>query len=291
MRHLLLAAALALPTLSSARPPGHVRYTTLTVTPPSGGGRIVGENIDCGEGRTQCSAQVNVYGGALLHRFPADGTAFAGWSGDCSGTGNSCTVLMQDRPRKVSAAFNTVTVTIDPGPAFYVQGWTRADFDARDFSKKVVDCGYDGFMTKVVGTLCAPKLLKGTTIVLQKTAGLASENYARSWWTGACKESGNGTACELTPDADLSAAVVYAGQIKITPPANGKISTLGHTCPGDCTFLFDRNVVTAGLTFTATPDPGYAVDWSRSPCTRVDGNVCGLANADDTSLTASFKKL
>lgn len=142
-----------------------------------------------------------------------------------------------------------------------------------------------------MGKLCAPKLLKGTTVVLQKSAGMVSENYARSWWTGACQESGNGTACELTPTEDLSAAVIYAGQIKITPPANGKISTLGHTCPGDCTFLFDRNVVTSGLTFTAAPDPGYAVDWSKSPCTRVDGNTCGLATADDTSLTATFKKL
>lgn len=287
----LLLAALLLPAPAAARPPGHVRYTTLTVTPPAGGGRIVGENIDCGEGRTQCTAQVNVYGSVLLHRFPAGPTAFDGWSGDCSGTGDSCSFLVQDRARKVSAAFKTVTLRVSPGDGFYVMGWKREDFDARDFSDKVVDCGYDGFQTKAVGTLCAPQLLKGTTVVLQKTAGQASEGYSRSWWTGACAASGNGTACELTPLEDAATGVLYALQVKVTPAANGKISVLGRTCPGECVFIHPRNDIPGGLTFTAVPDPGYAADWSGAPCNFVDGNTCRLATADDTALTAKFKKL
>lgn len=51
-----------------------------------------------------------------LAAVPAPGSLFAGWAGDCQGTG-PCTLKM-DRPRTVEARFNTLQAAPPPTPSF-----------------------------------------------------------------------------------------------------------------------------------------------------------------------------
>ncbi len=80
---------------------------TLSVTKDgTGSGTVTGDKggIDCGP---LCSAQITAGNEVTLTATPAAGSAFAGWSGDCSGTG-SCTVDM-GAARSVGADFTAVT--------------------------------------------------------------------------------------------------------------------------------------------------------------------------------------
>jgi len=75
---------------------------TLTVSKSgSGSGTVTGPGINCG---TDCSESYTAGTNVTLTATPASGSYFAGWSGDCSGTG-SCTLTMNSN-KSVTATFN-----------------------------------------------------------------------------------------------------------------------------------------------------------------------------------------
>jgi uncharacterized repeat protein (TIGR02543 family) len=71
---------------------------TSTITSDVGG-------INCG---TTCNANINNGTLVTLTAAPTSGIAFAGWSGNCSGMNNTCTITM-DAAKAVTATFNSVT--------------------------------------------------------------------------------------------------------------------------------------------------------------------------------------
>jgi uncharacterized repeat protein (TIGR02543 family) len=85
----------------------------LTVSKAGTGGGGVSSSpagISCG---TSCQASFDTGTGVTLTATPDASSVFTGWSGDCSGTAPSCTVLL-DQDRSVTATFasNTPTLTI-----------------------------------------------------------------------------------------------------------------------------------------------------------------------------------
>ncbi|MBI3609565.1 MAG: hypothetical protein HY204_02550 [Nitrospirae bacterium] len=75
----------------------------LTVTKSGvGTGRVAGPGIDCG---TDCSELYQSSASVTLTAAPDTGFAFAGWSGDCAGTGLSTTMTM-NADKSCTAAFN-----------------------------------------------------------------------------------------------------------------------------------------------------------------------------------------
>jgi hypothetical protein len=68
--------------------------------------------IDCG---SSCSAQFDGGTSVTLTATPSPGSTFGGWSGACSGSGESCTVVM-NQAREVTASF-AATPTPTPPPA------------------------------------------------------------------------------------------------------------------------------------------------------------------------------
>ena len=78
----------------------------------SGSGLVSGGGIDCG---TDCFDTVDQGATVVLTAAPAAGSRFAGWSGDCTGTG-TCQVTMT-RARSVTAVFTKVEVAPPAPPA------------------------------------------------------------------------------------------------------------------------------------------------------------------------------
>ena len=75
---------------------------TLTVSKSgSGSGTVTGPGINCG---SDCSESFVAGTSVTLTATPASGSVFAGWSGDCSGTG-SCSLTMTSN-KSVTATFN-----------------------------------------------------------------------------------------------------------------------------------------------------------------------------------------
>ncbi len=71
-----------------------------------GRGTVSGGGITCGNGSTKCRANEKQGSTVGLTASPANGAAFAGWSGACTGTVPTCTVQM-DAAKSVSATFRT----------------------------------------------------------------------------------------------------------------------------------------------------------------------------------------
>lgn len=76
---------------------------TLTITPPSNGSI----KCDSGAGAGSCAAKYTKGAVVTLTETPASGFEFAGWTGDCSGTG-ACSVTM-DAAHTVGATFKAVS--------------------------------------------------------------------------------------------------------------------------------------------------------------------------------------
>ena len=81
---------------------GPTSYNLAVTRSGSGAGTVAGGPIDCG---ATCSATVASGAAVTLTATAASGSTFAGWSGDCVGSG-AC-VLSMTAARAVTAAFNT----------------------------------------------------------------------------------------------------------------------------------------------------------------------------------------
>ena len=124
-------------------------YTLAVGSSGAGSGTVTSAptGIDCG---TTCSFDFDYGTAVLLSATPAAGSAFAGWSGDCSGTG-TCTVTVDDA-KSVTADFSllpTYAISGDAGVAGvtlnYTGGSTTAD-DHGQYSFRVYS-GWSGTVT------------------------------------------------------------------------------------------------------------------------------------------------
>ena len=98
-------------------PPPPSATETLTVnTNGTGVGKVTSSpaGINCGNGGSSCSHLYNDYTAVTLTPTPATGSAFAGWSGSCTGTG-TCNLTMHG-DKTVTATFNLVSTPPPPPP-------------------------------------------------------------------------------------------------------------------------------------------------------------------------------
>jgi hypothetical protein len=143
----------------------------LSVT-SEGGGQVSSTpgGIDCGY---SCDAAFDAGTVVTLTATPDAGSLFAGWSGDCSGTG-SCQVTM-DQARSVYATFDSYTVDLTV--------WTGGSGSGSVASNPagIVSCGTscEGFDP-------------GTVVTLTATPDAGS---VFAGWSGECSGTGN---CQLT---------------------------------------------------------------------------------------------
>jgi hypothetical protein len=167
--------------------------------------------INCG---TTCSA--NFASGTMVMLIPAaaSGSAFAGWSGACTGTG-ACTVSMT-AARAVTATFNTATT--------FALSVTKAGAGTGTVtsSPSGINCG----------TTCSANYATGTSVTL---TALAASGSTFGGWSGAC----TGTAgCTLAMTAARNVTATFNTTGTGTTCANpvtftnntGNFNTTGAVC-------------------------------------------------------------
>jgi CSLREA domain-containing protein/uncharacterized repeat protein (TIGR02543 family) len=156
---------------------------TLTVQKQGAGSGTVTSNppgIDCGQ---DCSEVYQVGTQVTLTANPAQGSVFAGWSGDCSGTNPTTTVTM-DGNKRCTARFETaVTLTV-----------------------QISGGGTGTVSSNPAGIACPPtctaQFMSGSTVSLAATAG---QNSFFTGWLGDCSGTSPATSIQLTGNKNCTA--------------------------------------------------------------------------------------
>ena len=167
-----------------------------------------------------------------LNASPAQGAAFAGWTGACTGTGSCQLVMTQDRV--VTAAFlplYTLTVTATGNGSV---------------------TSTDGFIN-CPGN-CTHNYLANTQVQLNANP---DQGYGLSVWGGAC--GGNSPTCFVDMNANLTVSATFTQSsytLTVSPSGQGAItSTDGFiNCPGTCSHTY---LSLTPVTLNATPAQGW----------------------------------
>ena len=245
-----------------------VRVFTVTVQKQgSGNGTVTSSpaGIDCGG---TCSGQFQEGVTVSLNAAAAPGSAFAGWGGDCSGTG-ACTVNGNGIVlARFEAAVSTDRLTVTLGGSGF--GTVTSDPSG-------ISCP---------GT-CAADFATGSTVTLSATA---TNGSTLTGFTGAgC--SGSGSTCVVAMVGNPSVTATFSGGTNSSNLTVQKIGTgsgtvtsqpAGIDCGLTCVAAFPTGTV---VTLTATPVVGSMVaGWSGNNTCGGSGPCVITLNSDQTVL-------
>jgi hypothetical protein len=242
---------------------------TVTVTRSGGGQGKVGSTpigIECG---ATCSAAF-VYGATVtLTATPSPGSYFAGWSGDCSGTGTATLTIAQSNL--------ACTARFEPQPRLTV---TRigAGTGTVTSDQTGINCG----------TACDAGFDPATMVTLTATADVGS--YFAGW-SGDCH--GTGTATVTLPYTNLSCTADFELEPQLTVTKNGfgvgtvTSSPAGIDCGTACDAAdagFDPGTT---VTLSETADPGSSSSFAGWGGACSDAGTVTMPTMDQTC-TATF---
>jgi uncharacterized repeat protein (TIGR02543 family) len=244
---------------------------TLTVA-TSGSGRVTSSpaGIDCPG--TTCSASYSTSSAVTLTATADQGYLFTGWSGDCSGTSATTTVV-------VSATRYCVATFVSQTPTLTV---INAGGGSVTSAPVGISCG----------ATCSAQFALNSTVTLTATPD-ATHTFAG--WSGSCTGTARtatvvmsvARACYATFQTNtLTVAVTGAGSVTSVPDGTINCSNTGGTCS-------QTYATAATVTLTATPAASYVfTGWSGS-CTgtaatttvTVTGAATCIANFSTNTLT------
>ncbi len=192
----------------------------------SGPGRVTGSgdggSIDC---PGNCSALIKQQTSITLTETPDSGGEFTSWGGDCSGSGDSCTLFV-DAAKSVTAGFGTVP---PPPPKFTLT-----------VIKAGTGTGYVGGAGGIdCGPACSVSLQEGSTIPLVAAADDGSQ--FKGWSGGGCSGTDK---CTVTLTADTQVAATF-DHLDREPPHIRTIRASGR--PGTTVALHFRVFDDSGM--------------------------------------------
>jgi hypothetical protein len=225
-----------------------LNFTTPTnglVTSDTGG-------LNCGTGSTVCTATYTPQTSVILTAKPDTGTTFTSWGGDCSGTTNPLTVVI-DVAKNCSATFTGGGSTS-----------TKYSLSLTSPTNGTISSDVGGINCGSGGTVCSAQYDTGASVKL--TATPAANATFTSWGGTDC--TGTTSPFTMTMDKSKSCTASFTANVStkftltLTAPTGGSISSdigglnCGTTCAGD----YDQN---ATVNLTATPATGMVFDaWS-----------------------------
>jgi hypothetical protein len=196
--------------------------------------------INCG---ATCTENYALNTSVILIPTPADQfSEFAGWSGDCSGTG-SCT-LQVDRARSAVAEFRKVRKTATVSTSGAGAGSVTS-------SPSGIACGTD----------CTENYLLGTVVALTAVPHDSSSEFDH--WTGACSGSG---VCNITmsDSRDVGAVFRIAQKMLSVVKAGDGSGTItstpaGVSCGTDCSEPYNYGSL---VSLAQVQSVGYFTGWT-----------------------------
>jgi hypothetical protein len=235
-----------------------VNGTALTVS-VTGSGTVASNptGINC---PSTCSAGFASGTPVTLTATPANGWAFSGWSGACSGSAG-CTVTM-NAPQSVTATFVQV----------FTLSATVSGSGSVTSSPTGITCP----------STCSASFNAGTAVTLTATP---ANGFGFSGWSGACSGVGN---CVVTMNAAQSVTATFATTqytLNVSVSGNGTVtsSPTGISCPSMCTMNYSSGTP---VMLTAAPAGGATFNGWGGACS---GNgSCLLTMNSLESVTAMF---
>lgn len=227
-----------------------------------GEGSISGTPVECNS--ASCSKSYDYGSQFTLTAKAKDGYEFAGWTGDCSGTG-TCNVTM-DRSYSVTANFTKEADTI--------------------LTAKIVGSGTIKGLDEICKSgSCSNTYSKSTSVTLTATP---NEGYEFAGWTGDC--SGKNT-CSVAMDQSRSVTANFIKQTEYILTAkvvgNGSITGLQQACiTATCSGIYSKGTQ---VTLTASANTGYEFTGWSGDCSGIDS--CTVTLDQSRSITANFNKV
>lgn len=221
--------------------------------------------IDCG---TTCSAVFEPGDEITLTAAASAGSTFMGWSGDCTGTGATCTLTMS-AARSVTAVFNANVYTLSVERAGAGMGSVASVPTA-------INCG----------TTCSHPYPHGEDVVLIATAAAGS---TFTGWSGtACSGTNNFCALEVTSNTMAIATFVldtYDVDASVTGPGRIVTGSGGIDCGADCQETVQHGTM---VTLNAIADDGAVFTSWGGACAAESTATCVITITDAATVTASF---
>jgi hypothetical protein len=221
----------------------------------SGSGAVSGGGIDCG---SSCDQVVDDGTQVTLTATPATGSAFRGWTGCDSVSGDHCTVSA-NADRTIAASFATPrTVSVRKSGSGTVSG-------------PGVDCG----------PTCSTVADEGTQLALTATP---APGYAFAGWTGCDSVSGNRCSVTVAAGSTVTANFVAQRILTVRKSGAGVVTAAGISCGAVCTAVVEDGTQ---VTLAAPGTRGYRFrGWSG--CDSVTGTRCTVTLRADRMVTATF---
>jgi hypothetical protein len=215
--------------------------------------------ISCG---SDCSQPYDYGTVVTLRPSPGQRSAFAGWTGACTGAG-PCRVAIESA-MSVTAVFK----------ALHDLHVAKSGSGSVTSSPAGISCGTD----------CAERYTTGTLVTLIPSA---SSGSGFAGWSGACTGTGR---CQVDMSAAKSVTATFKAIYRLTVAKAGSGSVAsapaGISCGPDCSQPF---LAGTQVTLTASPASGSAFAGWRGAC-RGTG-TCRVTLGANESVTAVFERL
>jgi uncharacterized repeat protein (TIGR01451 family)/uncharacterized repeat protein (TIGR02543 family) len=241
---------------------------TLSVTKTGNGSGVITTtpgSIDCG---ATCDTSFDYNTPVTLTAAADTGSYLAGWEGDCTVDGLSCTTTMTGT-RDVTATFTLITYTVSV---------TTTGNGSVSSSPGEIDCG----------ATCSDTYDYNTVVTL---TAAADTGYYLAGWEGDCTADGLSCVSTITGTRNVTATFdILTYTLSVAKDGNGaSFGTVtsdpaGIDCGITCSTSYDYNTP---ITLTASADTGsFFAGWTGD-CT-VDGLSCTTTMTGTRDVTATF---
>ena len=239
-----------------------------------GTGTVSGDGISC---PGDCNEELAPGTSATLSASATGGSTFAGWSGDCSGTG-TCTVVM-DGDRSVTATFN-------PPPTLFPLNVTLLGSGSGTVSGSGIACP---------GT-CSQSYTAGTPVSLTAAPGASTFGG----WGGACAGT-TALTCNLLMTGPLNVTATFNAPVtfRLTLTVIGQFGGAGRVNVNPSVFANCSSGPPPGTVCTAVYSPGEPIVLTAvtatgffsgysGDCAGTKGPICNLIMSQDRNVGALF---